>query len=91
VVVKGPGDRGEISSDRLGDHEPFPETRTRQETFIEQFAYRYSISDAGDMGAYAVKFSQSFAMIGLCAFNGSVIREVGPDDHKILTPFQHAA
>jgi hypothetical protein len=64
----------------------FPNVKRGNRNFLDQFAYRYGVSDDGALGAYAARFSGSFVMFGIVALDEPTLREADADA-VILKPF----
>jgi len=65
-----------------------PTLRRQKDVLIEQFRYRFTVTEDGEDGMYLVAFRQAFNMVGVVRFDDSFFLNK-PPEAVILRPLRH--
>jgi hypothetical protein len=66
-----------------------PALRREKDVLIDQFRYRFRVTEEGEHGMYLVTFRQAFNMVGLVAFDSFLLMTNKPPETEILRPLRH--
>jgi hypothetical protein len=66
-----------------------PALRRQKDVLMDQFRYRFRVTEEGEHGMYLIAFRQAFSMVGAVAFDRSFLMKRKPPEAVILRPLRH--